>query len=394
MPKPLSPELVAQILDAYKSGQPATHLAKQFGISPTTVTNWARRAGCYRERGYPHDYPIDLRERALSLYQDGKSIKQVASELGIHFMTVNRWAARAGIARKPWETVARKLNGMRTDIVGSYLQGRPAPEVAEEYGISSATVYRWLKEAGLAVRGAQETRLIGLGYRVNHFAFAELTDESAYWVGFLAADGYILDGETTYVGVTLHSRDRAHLENLRTFLDCTFPIREEQRGSSLMVSLRVPSEQLAVDLAKWGVTPRKTYTLKWPEHMPEPFQRHYLRGLVDGDGCFSLHRHLGKYRSYTFSLVGTQDICRHALELIAKACGIRGHLYPAGNSGGSFKLMIHSRKRVAIVHRWLYEGAPVALARKAEPLPGLYENWYGVSFDEAMALRSGSHCES
>jgi transposase len=37
-------EFRAQIVAMYREGTPAKHLAKEFGISPTSVTNWTRQA--------------------------------------------------------------------------------------------------------------------------------------------------------------------------------------------------------------------------------------------------------------------------------------------------------------------------------------------------------------
>ena len=51
-----------------------------------------------------------------------------------------------------------------------------------------------------------------------------------------------------------------------------------------MARFAIWSQQLCAGLAKHGIHPRKTFTVQWPSFLSEELLRHYLRGLIDGDG--------------------------------------------------------------------------------------------------------------
>ena len=82
----------------------------------------------------------------------------------------------------------RKLTDAQVDeLCSRYVSGESGTSLAEGFGVSASTVYDWLGKRSL-VRplGATNKKRI-----VNDSAFDEITDESAYWIGFFMADGYI-----------------------------------------------------------------------------------------------------------------------------------------------------------------------------------------------------------
>lgn len=123
--------------------------------------------------------------------------------------------------------------------------------------------------------------------------FSDPTPLSAYWAGFLAADGYI-DGYN--VCLAIHEKDLRHLE---AFRDMVAP-RKRIGISGKRVSLGLCSPRMCDDLACiYGIVPRKSLILPAPRIDDEDCVVGYIAGLFDGDGSVT-----GRWLSF----LGTQAV--------------------------------------------------------------------------------------
>src|SRR4051794_16881485 len=109
-------------------------------------------------------------------------------------------------------------------------------------------------------------------------AFSRVTAESAYWLGFLMADGCVTEREVILV---LHRRDASHLRAFMRFLGCgDRPLRNVNRGRALRGS--ISSTALARQLAAFGLRAgHKPVATAPPELASSP---DFWRGVIDGDG--------------------------------------------------------------------------------------------------------------
>ena len=110
------------------------------------------------------------------------------------------------------------------------------------------------------------------------------TEEKAYWLGFLYADGCVRKFKgKSQLCVGLNERDLNHLEKLKKSLKSNAPISKRRRDN--VVILTINCTELAEDLILLGCIPRKTYSeLSIPLNIPQDLKRHFIRGFVDGDG--------------------------------------------------------------------------------------------------------------
>lgn len=146
----------------------------------------------------------------------------------------------------------------------------------------------------------------------NKTAFDNLDRTSAYWLGFLAADGSISDDNTVTLAVA--TKDIHHLEKFRDWIAperrvwsyVTSPTQEAMKKSVYYTSsLQLSSRYLIERLSSLGVTPRKTHTLTFPE-LPEDLILDFMRGYSDGDGSFSALSYKTGPKTLRWSLVGNQ----------------------------------------------------------------------------------------
>lgn len=123
-------------------------------------------------------------------------------------------------------------------------------------------------------------------YTLDDSCFSVLTEEAAYWIGFLMADGCVRQFGGKKQGilkVTLHEQDYDHLVRLQEFCQTTYPISSYlQKGTNKTVyEFRLTSQQVVSDLEKYGVVPNKSLTAKV---LLLEKNSHFWRGVIDGDG--------------------------------------------------------------------------------------------------------------
>lgn len=61
-----------------------------------------------------------------------------------------------------------------------------------------------------------------------------------------------------------------------------------QKKGSNAFEIGYSSEKIANSLREFGLRERKSLTCRWPVGLPSSNQRHFFRGLFDGDGCAGL----------------------------------------------------------------------------------------------------------
>ncbi len=187
-------------------------------------------------------------------------------------------------------------------------------------------------------------------YKFDEGCFSIITDSSAYWIGFLLADGCLTRTKTQprsfMVNVGLHQKDRNHLEKLRRFINYEGPLLGTQESPQLVWC----SVEHAAALMWYGLSPRKS----GKEDVTEPSladNRHFWRGVVDGDGslCFES----GRFR---LSLCGSQ-------ELLSKFKTFANVNYSISSMGSIWQICLYSSEAVRVA-ALLYDDSKDHLDRK------------------------------
>lgn len=178
------------------------------------------------------------------------------------------------------------MDARRIEAEQRYIRGENTQRIARDFGVAGETVRRWLAEAGIPRRTASERNR---RYQYRSDAFTQVDPVTSYWAGLLMADGSV--EKRGLISLELHIMDRELVEGLSHFIDYTGPLakRTRQQKSGHMtelISLRVAAPDLAKQLARWGVVPRKTFDGLIGDLGGT--DAHFYRGLFDGDGC--IHR--------------------------------------------------------------------------------------------------------
>jgi hypothetical protein len=200
------------------------------------------------------------------------------------------------------------------------------------------------------------------------------SEDKAYWLGFLMADGCVttVGGMIPNVVVLLLAeKDKEQIvkwhqainsdHNIQTYSNVCW--QKSSRGEKLdatnykrCVSQHY-SRKMCSDLIRLGCTPRKSNTLKFP-NLPPHLIHHFIRGYFDGDGSIS------------WEIRGTQpkiDFCgtKQFLEGVKYHLEVKPKIHDYKHSK-AFALRIGGKRQVKRIAEYLYFDATVFMVRKRE----------------------------
>lgn len=171
------------------------------------------------------------------------------------------------------------------EVCKKYKQGISCPKIAKEFNISAVAIQGLLKRRNIPRRSPCEAQR-KLFFDEN--AFNVITEESAYWVGFLMADGNVSyrHGNSPEISLVLQARDKEHLIKFRSFLKSEHALINIHKCNSIRFSIR--SKTLVANLKRYNVVPCKSFTACAPSVLM--LNRHFWRGVIDGDGSIGVYK--------------------------------------------------------------------------------------------------------
>jgi DNA-binding CsgD family transcriptional regulator len=217
---------------------------------------------------------------------------------------------------------------LQLEIAKLYKDGMPSTQISKLKQISVGSVLKYAKLHNGITRSCSEAFR---KYSLNQDYFEKIdTEDKAYWLGFLYADGHINKRNDIILG--LSSTDRNHLYKLAANLESDIPIGFSKNGAVSRLALR--SFKMVQDLMKIGMGFNKTY--RFYIKINPDLEKHFWRGVVDGDG--SIFRNKERNR-LGFSLVGNKETIESFSKFIYHTIGIflevRPHksIYQCGTNG-------------------------------------------------------------
>lgn len=166
-------------------------------------------------------------------------------------------------------------------------------------GIPAQRLGEMIKEFKVPIKKGIYTRI------EDHF-FDEIDSEiKAYLLGYIIADGCIEDCSSRVL-LGCHRNDLPILHLFKQFICPDNKITE--RGNKIKLSFK-SNHMISVLKQKYHILPRKTYDINFEfpfELIEDKYQRHFVRGFIDGDGCIFYNRHPTYKRVTRISVTGLQ----------------------------------------------------------------------------------------
>ena len=239
-----------------------------------------------------------------------------------------------------------------------YLNGVSTINISKTLNISRSRFSTWLKNEGVNVSVCPQRN------NVNENIFKIInTEEKAYWLGFLYADGYV--GLTdNRVELTLQLSDVNHIKKFKTFLNSDCKISTNTYRSRLLIK----NKTIKSSLINLGCTPQKSLTLKFPtyEKVPKELIRHFIRGYFDGDGSLCVTE-----KTRSIDVLGTYDFL-HQLCLESNIATSKIYVSKS-KSNKVFRIVLGSKSDLYNFSKYMYDDCNIYLDRKYEKFKKLME---------------------
>ena len=204
------------------------------------------------------------------------------------------------------------------------------------------------------------------------------TEEKAYWLGFIAADGSVVKSSeyNSYrLYINLSHIDESHLEKFQNAIEANDTALQRYTSTvgfcnsdgTTTSRIVLNSLKLCTDLAKYHIHQRKSYDIELP-NIDSNLMPHYLRGLFDGDGSYYCQYDIknNRYR-YAFEIVGASETLLKQVQEYLLSVNIKTNIY-CRKGTKSFRLMSGSRQEILKLIDLLYSNAHIDLNRKYQKI--------------------------
>lgn len=276
------------------------------------------------------------------------------------------------------------------EYINTSIYDRSISKLADKYGLNRKTIVKYLNERDIKITNTHGK------VPFNECSFDTIdTEEKAYWLGFMYADGYI-SSKNNQIGLSLAVKDIEHLQKFNTFLNYSKGMlindthqfgsnSKFNKNNELMQMVRtvITNEHMWKALNDKGCVPNKSLILTFPDKTifkSEDLIRHFIRGYVDGDGTLGVYPHSKSNPKLEASLliVGTKSF----LEGIQNYLNIKGFLMHKPNCNENTYRLGYSTKKAEQIADILYKNASIYLTRK-----------YNIYTSDFAALKSGKNGE-
>lgn len=189
----------------------------------------------------------------------------------------------------------------------------PSMDIAKKYECSLVNVNAFARRHNLSGRYNYNHK----NYRDPEYFSSIDTEEKAYILGFIAADGHVSDKE---ILISLSRKDIDILEKIRDSVGVNKDIKFytgvsfSQSGKSEFAKFSFGTKEMINSLRDLGFSRHKTLDFRMPK-IDKSLIRHFIRGYIDGDGSFGKYLHNDGYYRSTMTICGTKEFLLDLMEI-------------------------------------------------------------------------------
>lgn len=234
--------------------------------------------------------------------------------------------------------------------------------IAEQFGVTRGGILYILRKRKVLLRPKHKWNKY---YFNEHFFDVIDTEEKAYILGFLYADGCNYE-KYRKISVELAARDVDILEKIKKAINSDYILYEwyritKKKEKRRYLSLSLCSEHFSKRCFELGLVHRKSKILKFPnpKMVSDELLRHFIRGYFDGDGSISFYKNRP-----SMSIIATTVFCNDLKRVVNDCIGVHGAIIPNNETVGMSYFRIGTTFGVLEFFEWLYKDATIFLDRK------------------------------
>lgn len=288
-----------------------------------------------------------MKQVIIEKYKQGQTMKGISRETGVHFNSIRNLLIVEGLLIPK----VSKLTGEQLqEVEERFSLGESISKLSKEYGVGHSLLSDYLRAKGI------DTLANNKKYSYDRSVFKTIdSEEKAYWLGFILADGYVSDKG---LEIGLNIKDRTHLQKFCKFIGIDESAIKVKGETTVRVI--ITSVELVQDLLSHGIKNKKSLIADFNHTILNgELARHYLRGYFDGDGYMSKDGNRSEVTCGSTVLLNSwQDHLRETLSIEYK----RVHSDNRSNA----KRLRYSKKDTLALKQYLYNDSAIFLNRKAK----------------------------
>lgn len=244
------------------------------------------------------------------------------------------------------------------ELKSLYADGYSLYKLQDILGFSRKFLSKQLKINKIEINYKNKSRFL----KHNYFDNID-NEQKAYMLGFIFADGSI-NLKNYRLTIDLASKDMDILIKFSNELYGRNLVKNYTRNNKNYIKLDVNSKYLITQLLKYNITSNKTLSAKYPQMIAKEYNKHFIRGIIDGDGCIYIPK--SNRDSPCVLLIGTRDICDNVSEILNKELNLKSYFCKVHDQDISImtEIKISNFKQCKKMLDWLYKDSKIYLDRK------------------------------
>lgn len=296
------------------------------------------------------------KQKIFSLFENGMNANEISRLVPYSHNCIWKTLKKAGYNTARREVEFMSIND-KNKIAEMYNNKVPTSKILKLYPYIKCqnTIVKIAREQGCKIRCP------GNAVHIENEDFFEVinTEEKAYLLGLLIADGCVVypkskTKKNPFWTITLQDNDRYILEWIKKVIGVSNKICHSRNESVLSVF----SLKMVNDLSKYGMVPRKSFITYYPDNIPSELDRHFIRGVFDGDGCITNGQVIGFY--------GNDDLILSIQDKLIESIGIPKNKLTVRKTNGANSFYFSAKKDVYNFYHYIYDDSTIWLQRKRE----------------------------
>lgn len=298
------------------------------------------------------DYYI---ETAINLYKEGYSAIKISSLLGPNEVTIRKWIKNNNISIRDGGYYNKRYpEEIINKIWCLYNNGIYTTDIDKMLNLPRGTSCYLLKKNKYVLNHRGPKSLIKYE---NYFDLID-SEDKAYHLGLLMADGNvsIINGQYS-IKIHICLKDKELIDKFLEKINSSNKTKiKEGKNPSYYVSLT--SKHMCEALINYGVIPHKTGAEKFPEKIPVPLKRHFIRGVFDGDGITDIS-------NYRCGFVGSKALLDE-IQLLLNTKLKLNKAHHKTKEGENIFYFLGGKKFSRILYDYMYVDSTIYLERKKQ----------------------------
>lgn len=253
------------------------------------------------------------------------------------------------------------------DIVELHKKGYSPRKIAPLYNVEYKTIYRILKRENRYINRSKDAFVRKYNCDNNYFNCIE-TEHKAYWLGLIAADGYVSTDKRNLLSLTLHQDDSGILSSFLKDLNSDYPIIYNKRDKCCRVDIN--SKQIVTNLALYNIVPRKTFKFQFPNELDNELYNHFIRGYFDGDGCV----YISKTKQIEYTVTSNEHFLEQLQDILIRQCNLNKTIFKKYKRTDIKTMVYCGNKQSKRIYDYMYKNATIYFPRKKEKFDSVLSN--------------------